>query len=1474
MNVRRLFALLVLCFAFVTPAAFAISPNIVISQVYGGGGNSGATLKNDFIELYNRGNTTVNVTGWSVQYASSGGTTWTNSTTLSGSIAPGKYYLVQEAAGTGGTTNLPTPDAIGNIAMSASGAKVALVNNTTALSGTGCPFAASVVDFFGYDGANCFEGTATVPLTNTTAALRNGGGCTETDNNAADFTIGAPAPRNSATPATGPCGNTVPVINTPANPITTVLQNAAPFNVSLSGSDDNNIFNWGATAGTGVQSVTVASGQGTANITYTVTLVPNFTGTATFTATLTDNVNPAVTKPVNITVNAVVINNPPTITPPTNPITTVEENAPPFTVALNGNDDNSVYNWSAVAGTGVSLVSVTAGQGTNHATFTVTLQGGFSGTATFTASLSDNVNAPASTAVNITVTPPPPPPNHIVISQVYGGGGNTGATYQNDYVELYNPTASSVEVSGWTLQYQAATSTGNWSGIQPIGGTIGPGEYFLVALASGGAVGAPLPAANITGGPTTINMSATAGKIALVSNGDPLSNCPFGLDPDLVDLVGYGTTANCREGSSAAPGANNTTALFRKNSGQTDTDVNGADFVTGAPNPRRTAPIVEIGPFVVTVDPNNGASTAPRDASMTISFSEPVNVTGNWFDITCPSGTHNDATFANTDGGATWVITPNVNFTPGEVCTVTLFASNITDVDLDDSLPNTDTLRPGNKVWSFTVATGAAPPYTSDVHLTMGNPTNAVADTAFFNNYLMMKPAYALSYNRDKGTPNWVSWHLTNEWYGTLARVDTFRPDPAVPPDWYRVQAFDFFTTGFDRGHMTPNADRDNENRIPVNQETYLMSNMVPQAPDNNQGPWAALENFLRTLTDAGNELYIVSGPNGVGGTGSSGFMTSVADGHVTVPASTWKVVVVMPKADGNDVARVGACTRTIAVLMPNVQGIRNNDWHLYLTTVDAVETLTGYNFFSNVPEAIQNAIEAGADGVNPPGAANVSVATNEDVAKTFSFDAVSCAGGTLNFSTGTPSHGTLSGSGSSRTYTPAPDFNGTDSFTYTATDGSGTSNTATVNITVLEVNDPPSAANDAKSTDEDTPLNFAASDLTSNDGAGPANENGQTLTVASVTGDANTHGSVSLISGQVSYVPDANYNGPASFTYHVCDNGVTAGLADPLCADATVFVTVNSVNDPPTAFISAPATGVEGTSISVSGSATDIDDGESFTFAWTVTKNGSPYASGSGTPYSFTPDDNGTYVVTLTASDAHGGSGVAASSIDVSNVAPVITSVSGPTAPLALGTTASISVTYTDAGSADTHTATFTWDDGNTSSATCAAGTCTASHTYAATGVYGVSVVLSDDDGGTASGAFNYVVVYDAASGAFVTGGGFINSGAAKATFGFNAKYVDGQASGSTQFHGPSVNFSSTSYDWLVVAGTKAQVMGSGTISGAGDYAFLMTVVDDTTDRFRIKIWNKATNLVVYDSNPGAPDDIDSANPQPISGGNITIHH
>ncbi len=139
---------------------------------------------------------------------------------------------------------------------------------------------------------------------------------------------------------------------------------------------------------------------------------------------------------------------------------------------------------------------------------------------------------------------------------------------------------------------------------------------------------------------------------------------------------------------------------------------------------------------------------------------------------------------------------------------------------------------------------------------------------------------------------------------------------------------------------------------------------MRPQGPDNNQGPWEVLESYSRTLVNAGNELYIVAGGVGSGGTGSNGGVTyTVANGHVTVPSQTWKVILVQPQGT-DDVSRVTTATRVIAVIMPNVQGIRTVDWHTYRVSVDQVEALTGYDFFSNVPANIQAVIEANVDNV------------------------------------------------------------------------------------------------------------------------------------------------------------------------------------------------------------------------------------------------------------------------------------------------------------------------------------------------------------------------------------------------------------------------------------------------------------------------------------------------------------------------------
>jgi len=193
--------------------------DMVISQVYGGGGNSGATLRSDFIELFNRGDAPVSLDGWSVQYASTSGTSW-QVTTLSGTVQPGQYYLVKQADGAGGSVDLPTPDAIGTIAMAAANGKAALVASTTALSGS-CPLAGTV-DFVGFGTANCFEGSGATPaISSTTAAFRADAGCTDSNDNAADFSTAAPAPRNSAATA-NPCGGD------PGNPVLSINDVALP----------------------------------------------------------------------------------------------------------------------------------------------------------------------------------------------------------------------------------------------------------------------------------------------------------------------------------------------------------------------------------------------------------------------------------------------------------------------------------------------------------------------------------------------------------------------------------------------------------------------------------------------------------------------------------------------------------------------------------------------------------------------------------------------------------------------------------------------------------------------------------------------------------------------------------------------------------------------------------------------------------------------------------------------------------------------------------------------------------------------------------------------------------------------------------------------------------------------------------------------------------------------------------------------
>jgi len=242
------------------------------------------------------------------------------------------------------------------------------------------------------------------------------------------------------------------------------------------------------------------------------------------------------------------------------------------------------------------------------------------------------------------------------------------------------------------------------------------------------------------------------------------------------------------------------------------------------------------------------------------------------------------------------------------------------------------------------------PTPTASEHLTMGNPSNAVTNVLQPNNYLMEKPQYSMSYSRDNGGPNWVSWHLDASWLGSTPRQDDFRADTTLPAGWYQVQATDFSGSGFDRGHMCPSADRTIS--VAANSATFLMTNMIPQLPANNQGVWANLESYSRSLVSQGNELYIISG--------GQGLRFFIANGHVAVPAQTWKVIIVLP-VGSNDVSRVTTSTRTIAVVIPN-SGTINSDWRTYRVSVDQVEAITGFDFFSNVSSGIQAVIEGQVD--------------------------------------------------------------------------------------------------------------------------------------------------------------------------------------------------------------------------------------------------------------------------------------------------------------------------------------------------------------------------------------------------------------------------------------------------------------------------------------------------------------------------------
>jgi len=520
-------------------------------------------------------------------------------------------------------------------------------------------------------------------------------------------------------------------------------------------------------------------------------------------------------------------------------------------------------------------------------------------------------------------------------------------------------------------------------------------------------------------------------------------------------------------------------------------------------------------------------------------------------------------------------------------------------------------------------------------------------------------------------------------------------------------------------------------------------------------------------------------------------------------------------------------------------------------------------------------------------------------------------------------------------TYTPAPNAYGSATVTVTLKDNGGVANggvdiTApqTFAITVTPVNDEPSFTKGVDQTvNEDAGAKTVTTWATAIS-AGP-NEASQTVNFI-VSNDNNALFAVQpavAANGTLTYTPAADAFGVATVTVTIHDDGGTANGGDDTSGPQTFIITVKSVNDAPTYDLVLSHTSAEDAGAqSVANALTNPSPGPANesgqTLSVTVTNSNNALFIAGGQPtinlgtgvltYTAAPDANGSATVTVVVKDnggtAYGGVDATTKTLTINvtavNDKPVINTFSSPLAPNAVNASVSATGTFTDADLADTPpdvvTAKINWGDGSLPTTPTISGSGTTrsvsgSHTYTVPGVYTLTLTVTDAAGEYATTTYQYVVVYDPSAG-FVTGGGWIDSPAGacktapctaltvgKANFGFVSKYKKGQSTpdGNTefQFKAGDINFHSENYEWLVVAGAKAQFKGTGTINGSGNYGFMITAIDGQisggggVDKFRIKIWDKNnSDMVVYD-NQVTGDTSDTATPNTaLGGGSINI--
>jgi endonuclease G len=220
--------------------------------------------------------------------------------------------------------------------------------------------------------------------------------------------------------------------------------------------------------------------------------------------------------------------------------------------------------------------------------------------------------------------------------------------------------------------------------------------------------------------------------------------------------------------------------------------------------------------------------------------------------------------------------------------------------------------------------------------------------------YLIQRSVLAEDYDDKRGEPNWVAWDLTADDIGPAKRTPTFHPDSDLPASFHHVTSAEYKQSGFDRGHMCDSKDR--TDNAQDNEMVFVTSNIIPQSKDNNEGVWEHLESYSRELAQSGNELLIISGPASFDG-------SRIPNGPVQIPSHTWKIIVVVPNGSGPVLSRINANTRVIAVDIPNIQGVQEDPWQKYVVSVNKLEALTGFQFFTALAPDLAAVLKAKVDG-------------------------------------------------------------------------------------------------------------------------------------------------------------------------------------------------------------------------------------------------------------------------------------------------------------------------------------------------------------------------------------------------------------------------------------------------------------------------------------------------------------------------------